>query len=70
MTETALAGPRARAPFFARYNASPVQALALAAVALFLIAFLIVPLARVILVAFTLTDGGYGSRRDDDLRLR
>jgi len=36
-----------------RYTASPAQALALAAIALFLLAFLIVPLVRVILVAFT-----------------
>ncbi len=53
MTEAVLTTSNARAPFFARYNASPIQALALAAVALFLIAFLIVPLVRVILVAFT-----------------
>ena len=43
----------------ARYNASPVQAAALALVALFLIAFLIVPLGRVIVVAFTGPEGGF-----------
>ena len=43
----------------ARYSASPAQAVALALVALFLIAFLIVPLVRVIVVAFTGPDGGF-----------
>jgi iron(III) transport system permease protein len=48
----------ARTPFLARYNASPAQALALAGVALFLLAFLVVPLLRVIVVAFTGPEGG------------
>lgn len=59
MTEIAIANRPARAPFFARYNASPAQALALLAGALFLIAFLIVPLLRVIIVAFTDPAGGF-----------
>ena len=59
MVDTAIAGPRARTPLLARYNASPVQAAALALVALFLIAFLIVPLGRVIVVAFTGPEGGF-----------
>jgi len=46
-----------RTPLLAHYNASPAQFLALIAVALFLIAFLIVPLLRVIVVAFTGPDG-------------
>ena len=58
MTEISISAPT-RAPFFARYNASPAQAIALAAIALFLIAFLIVPLLRVLIVAFTAPDGSY-----------
>jgi iron(III) transport system permease protein len=54
MAETTLA---ARAPLLARYNASMAQVAALIFVALFLIAFLIVPLLRVIVVAFTGPDG-------------
>ena len=41
----------------ARFGASPAQVVALAFVALFLIAFLIVPLLRVIVAAFTGPDG-------------
>ena len=59
MSSIATADHPIRAPFLARYNASPIQAIALAAVALFLIAFLVVPLARVIVVAFTGPDGGF-----------
>jgi iron(III) transport system permease protein len=58
MSSIATADRPARTPFLARYNASPVQVIALAFVALFLIAFLIVPLGRVIVVAFTDPDGG------------
>jgi iron(III) transport system permease protein len=58
MTDTAIAGQRPRAPWLARYNASPAQALALIFVALFLLAFMVVPLVRVIQVAFT-ADGGF-----------
>jgi iron(III) transport system permease protein len=43
----------------ARFGASPVQVVALAFVALFLIAFLIVPLARVVVAAFTGPDGAF-----------
>jgi iron(III) transport system permease protein len=42
----------------ARLGASPAQIVAFAAIALFLLAFLIVPLLRVIVVAFTGADGG------------
>src|SRR5262245_28524120 len=52
MTDTALPA-RVRGPFLARYNASPAQVLALVVVALFLVAFLIVPIVRVCAVAFT-----------------
>ena len=47
-----------RAPFLARTNASPVQAAALIVIALFLLAFMVVPLLRVIQVAFTGPEGG------------
>src|SRR5688572_14325950 len=59
MANAVLTTTSVRTPFFARYNASPIQALALAAVALFLIAFMVVPLGRVIVVAFTDPDGGF-----------
>ena len=59
MADAILTGTGARTPLLARYNASPVQAAALALVALFLIAFLIVPLGRVIVVAFTGPEGGF-----------
>ena len=52
MTIQATALP-ARTPLSARLGGSPAQAAALAFVALFLIAFLIVPILRVIMVAFT-----------------
>jgi iron(III) transport system permease protein len=48
----------ARRTFAARFDASPLQIAALVFVALFLLAFLIVPIARVIAVAFTGPDGG------------
>ena len=47
-----------RAPFLARTNASPIQAAALIVIALFLLAFMVVPLLRVIQVAFTGPEGG------------
>ncbi len=59
MADAILTGTGARTPLLARYNASPAQAAALALVALFLIAFLIVPLGRVIVVAFTGPEGGF-----------
>jgi iron(III) transport system permease protein len=59
MSSSATAERRARTPLLARYNASPLQAVALAFVALFLIAFLVIPLGRVIVVAFTGPDGGF-----------
>src|SRR5262245_6477806 len=59
MADITLTEGGARAPLLARYNASPAQAIALALVALFLTAFLVVPLGRVIVVAFTDPDGGF-----------
>ncbi|MBM3530491.1 MAG: iron ABC transporter permease [Alphaproteobacteria bacterium] len=50
---------RERGRLLARYNASPAQALALVFVALFLLAFLVVPLLRVIQIAFTGPDGAF-----------
>jgi iron(III) transport system permease protein len=52
MTDTTIAA-KVRAPFLARYNASGAQVAALLLVALFLVAFLVVPIVRVIQVAFT-----------------
>src|SRR5262245_26347761 len=49
-------GPRGLA---ARFGASPAQVAALAFVALFLVAFLVVPIVRVIFVAFTDRDGTF-----------
>jgi iron(III) transport system permease protein len=43
----------------ARFGASPAQIAALAFVALFLVAFLIIPILRVIAAAFTGPDGGF-----------
>ena len=45
--------------YLARFNASPTQALALLVIALLLIAFLVVPIVRVIMVAFTGPAGGF-----------
>ena len=59
MSDITVTGRAAGTPLLARYNASPAQAIALALVALFLIAFLVVPLARVIVVAFTDPEGGF-----------
>ena len=49
----------ARPPLTARLGGSPAQIAILIGVALFLIAFLIVPILRVILVAFTAPEGGF-----------
>jgi iron(III) transport system permease protein len=57
MTVIAHAPPRRH--IATRFAASPVQVAALAVVALFLLAFLIIPLARVIVVAFTGPDGSF-----------
>ncbi|HKG00012.1 MAG TPA: iron ABC transporter permease [Xanthobacteraceae bacterium] len=56
MAEMTIAA-RPSTPLTARLRASPAQVVVLAAVALFLIAFLIVPLLRVIVVAFTGPEG-------------
>ncbi len=55
MSETTLAAPSGS--LAARFGASPAQIVALAFVALFLVAFLIVPILRVIVVAFTGPEG-------------
>ncbi|MEW6454409.1 MAG: iron ABC transporter permease, partial [Pseudomonadota bacterium] len=60
MSSITAAGRPARPPFLARYNASPIQAAALIVIALFLLAFMVVPLLRVIVVAFTDPNGGFG----------
>jgi len=59
MADVAIGGTKTRAPFLARYNASPIQAAALIVIALFLLAFMVVPLLRVIVVAFTDPNGGF-----------
>ncbi len=56
MTDTT-APLRSRTPLLARYGASPAQALSLFFIAMFLLAFMVVPLLRVIQVAFTGPDG-------------
>jgi iron(III) transport system permease protein len=56
MTDLALAA-RPRRSLAARYSAGRMQVVALVAIALFLIAFLIVPMLRVIAAAFTGPDG-------------
>ena len=57
MADAALAVSLRRFTFAARFGASPAQIAALAFVALFLVAFLVVPIVRVIFVAFTDRDG-------------
>jgi iron(III) transport system permease protein len=57
MTVDAVA-PRSGPSLATRFGASPAQVAALAFVALFLVAFLIIPLLRVIAAAFTGPDGG------------
>jgi iron(III) transport system permease protein len=59
MSSIAAADRNARMPFLARHNASGAQVAALLLVALFLIAFLVVPIVRVIQVAFTSPEGGF-----------
>lgn len=59
MADVAIGGTKTRAPFLARYNASPIQAVALIVIALFLLAFMVVPLLRVIVVAFSDPNGGF-----------
>jgi iron(III) transport system permease protein len=57
VSSLATISPNARPSLAARFGSSPAQIVVLAAVAIFLIAFLIVPLLRVIVVAFTGPDG-------------
>jgi iron(III) transport system permease protein len=57
VADAAVAAPSPRISFAARFGASPAQVAALAFVALFLVAFLVLPIARVIFVAFTDRDG-------------
>jgi iron(III) transport system permease protein len=52
-------GTRSGTSLAARFGASPAQIAALSFVALFLVAFLIIPLLRVIAAAFTGPDGGF-----------
>ena len=59
MAETAITGPSPRTPILARISASPSQIAGLVLVAMFLVAFLIVPLVKVIFVAFTGPDGAF-----------
>lgn len=58
MTTEALPLPQ-RAPLLVRLGGSPGQALALCFCGLFVAAFLVVPIARVVQVAFTGPDGGF-----------
>lgn len=58
-TTTIAASTAPRFSLAARYGASLPQALAMLVVLAFLIAFLVIPIARVILVAFTHPDGGF-----------
>ena len=59
MAEIAIAGGAPRSPLTARLGGTPAQIAALVFVALFLVAFLVVPILRVIAVAFTGPDGGF-----------
>jgi iron(III) transport system permease protein len=58
MTDSVVAG-KVRMPWLVRYGASPAQVAALLFAALFLLAFLVVPIVRVIQVAFTDADGRF-----------
>ena len=58
MTDTTLSVP-ARTPLSARLGGSPAQVAALGFVVLFLVLFLVIPILRVIQVAFTGPDGGF-----------
>ena len=58
MTDTTLSVP-ARTPLSARLGGSPAQVAALGFVVLFLVLFLVIPILRVIQVAFTGADGGF-----------
>jgi iron(III) transport system permease protein len=57
MADIAIGTPRGS--LLARHGASPAQVVALVLVALFLLAFLVVPILRVIVVAFTGPDGDF-----------
>src|SRR6266545_1683266 len=59
MADATIATSPPRSPLAARFGASSAQMAALAFVALFLVAFLIVPIIRVIFVAFTDRDGTF-----------
>jgi iron(III) transport system permease protein len=59
MADLATIPAAARAPLASRLGASPAQIVALALVTLFLLAFLVVPIVRVIQIAFTGPDGGF-----------
>jgi iron(III) transport system permease protein len=57
VTDTTLTRPLPHSTFAARFGASPMQVAALGLIALFLVAFLVVPILRVIAAAFTGPDG-------------
>jgi iron(III) transport system permease protein len=57
VTDTTLTRPLPHSTFGARFGASPMQVAALGLIALFLVAFLVVPILRVIAAAFTGPDG-------------
>src|SRR6266545_1881944 len=59
VADAAVAASSPRTSIAARFAASPTQIAALGFVALFLIAFLVVPIIRVIFVAFTDRDGTF-----------
>ncbi|MGD9925234.1 MAG: iron ABC transporter permease, partial [Pseudorhodoplanes sp.] len=59
MTTEAAAPLSSRQNLLARLGGTPAQIAALGLVAVFLVAFLIVPIVRVIFVAFTVQGGGF-----------
>src|SRR6185312_11816825 len=59
MADIATTPAAPRAPLASRLGASPAQIFALALVTLFLLAFLVIPIVRVIQIAFTGPDGGF-----------
>ncbi|MCC6887347.1 MAG: iron ABC transporter permease [Hyphomicrobiales bacterium] len=59
MSTITIPAGRARFSLAARYGASVPQVIAMLLVAIFLVAFLIVPIVRVFVVAFTLPEGGF-----------
>src|SRR5215218_1844727 len=58
MADSAIPRPQ-RVPLATRFQASGAQIASLALIALFLVAFLVVPIVRVVVVAFTAADGSF-----------